>query len=137
MFIDHIAIYTNKLEELKEFYIKYFGGVSNSLYFNEKRQFQSYFISFKNGARIELMSMPGIPDNANDIINSPHIGLIHFALAVETKEDVDNKALQLVKDGFIILDGPRMTGDGYYEFVTLDPDRNRIEITTKIKDFRH
>jgi lactoylglutathione lyase len=130
MIIDHIAIYTNKLEELKEFYIKYFDGVSNSLYFNEKKQFRSYFITFKNGTRIELMSMPGIPANANDTIHTQHTGLIHLAFGVDKKEDVDAKAFQLANDGFMILDGPRKTGDGYYEFVTLDPDGNRIEVTT-------
>ena len=34
------------------------------------------------------------------------------------------------ENGFRILEGPRRTGDGYYEFVTLDPDLNRIEVTT-------
>jgi lactoylglutathione lyase len=36
---------------------------------------------------------------------------------------------RLKEDGFASLDGPRRTGDGYYESVTLDPDGNRVEIT--------
>ena len=131
MIIDHIAIYTDHLEELKNYYIKYFGAIQNNMYLNEKKQFRSYFLSFKSGTRLEIMSMPGIPDNVNDTKNSQHKGIIHFALGVETMQEVDYKARQLEQDGFKILDGPRKTGDGYYEFVTLDPDGNRIEITTK------
>jgi lactoylglutathione lyase len=32
-------------------------------------------------------------------------------------------------EGVAVLDGPRRTGDGYYESVVLDPEGNRIEIT--------
>jgi lactoylglutathione lyase len=130
MIIDHIAIYTNQLEVLKNYYIKYFEGVSNNIYINEKKQFRSYFLSFKSGARLEIMSLPGIPDNANDTIDKQYKGIIHLAFGAETMNEVDEKANQLRNDGFKILDGPRKTGDGYYEFVTLDPDLNRIEVTT-------
>jgi lactoylglutathione lyase len=134
MYIDHIAIYTNQLEVLRNYYIKYFGATSNKMYFNEKKQFRSYFLSFESGARIEIMSMSGIPDNKNDTENAQHKGIIHFAFAVETVQDVDNMAKKFMTDAYKIIDGPRKTGDGYYEFVTLDPDMNRIEITSKFID---
>ena len=54
-----------------------------------------------------------------------------MAFGVNTKLEVDEKAKQLQSDGFKILRGPRKTGDGYYEFETLDPDDNRLEVTTK------
>jgi lactoylglutathione lyase len=63
MTLEHVAIWTDKLEELRDYYVKYFGGLSNEKYFNEVKQFQSYFISFKQGARLEIMSMPNIPGN--------------------------------------------------------------------------
>jgi lactoylglutathione lyase len=32
------------------------------------------------------------------------------------------------RDDYQVLDGPRRTGDGYYESVVVDPDGNRIEM---------
>ncbi len=75
------------------------------------------------------MSMPSIPGNKNDTIEKQHLGIIHLAFGVDTTEEVEQKAKQLQSDGFPILSGPRKTGDGYYEFETLDPDNNRIEVT--------
>ncbi len=129
MILEHVAIWTDKLEELKDYYIKYFGGSSNEKYTNGEKQFHSYFLSFKSGARLEIMSMPGIPDNKNDRVITQHKGIIHLAFGVDTINEVDEKARQLQTDGFQILSGPRKTGDGYYEFETLDPDNNRLEVT--------
>ena len=136
MTIDHIAIFTDHLETLKNYYIKYFDATANDIYHNDKKQFKSYFLSFYCGARIEIMSMPDIPDNINDTVFKQHKGYIHLAFNVKTMSDVDIKAAQLSEDGYKILDGPRKTGDGYYEFVTLDPDKNRIEVTTEFIDLQ-
>jgi len=130
MKIEHIAIWTHNLEGLKDYYCQYFGGNSNSKYVNEKKQFQSYFISFETGARLELMSRADIldqPKNSNDPMQT---GYTHFAFGVETMAEVDSKARELAEQGFPILSGPRVTGDGYYEFETLDPDGNRLEVAT-------
>ena len=131
MTLEHVAIWTDNLEELKDYYIKYFGATPNEKYTNEQSQFQSYFLTFESGARLEIMSKPGIPDNRNDRVTAQHKGIIHLAFGVNTKQEVDEKAKQLQSDGFKILRGPRKTGDGYYEFETLDPDDNRLEVTTK------
>lgn len=77
------------------------------------------------------MMMEGIPENRNDTAGAQHLGLIHLAFGVNSMEEVDRKAVQLAADGFPILRGPRITGDGYYEFETLDPDSNRIEGTMR------
>ncbi|MBX2970487.1 MAG: VOC family protein [Cyclobacteriaceae bacterium] len=130
MTLEHVAIWTNKLEQLKEFYVTYFDGLSNEKYINPQKQFSSYFIRFKSGARLELMSRPDIPVNVNDSIDKQYLGIIHLAFGVDTMEEVDRKAEELKKAGVKILSGPRKTGDGYYEFETLDPDNNRIEVTT-------
>jgi lactoylglutathione lyase len=129
MTLEHVAIWTDDLELLKDFYVKYFNGIANSKYTNESKRFQSYFLSFKSGARLELMSMPSIPDNTNDRVTKQHKGIIHLAFGVNTISEVDQKAIELKADGFPILSGPRKTGDGYYEFETLDPDNNRLEVT--------
>jgi len=131
MTLEHVAIWTNQLEMLKTFYQTYFDGVPNSKYTNDSTGFQSYFLTFKSGARLELMYRPNLPVNQNDTIDRQHLGLIHLAFGVDTMEEVDQKAAELKAAGFSILRGPRQTGDGYYEFETLDPDNNRLEITTR------
>ncbi|SFC23150.1 lactoylglutathione lyase [Flagellimonas taeanensis] len=130
MKLEHVAIWTTDLERLKAYYTTYFLGVPNQKYTNPNTLFQSYFLTFGSGARLELMSKPEIPVNNNDTIDRQHLGIIHLAFGVPTKADVDQMALKLQTAGFKILRGPRITGDGYYEFETLDPDNNRIEVTT-------
>lgn len=62
MKIEHVAIWVNDLEGMCDFYKQYFGGEENSLYHNPKKQFESYFITFEGGARLELMRQVGIDD---------------------------------------------------------------------------
>ena len=131
MTIDHVAIWTDNLVRLKEYYEKFFDGKASDKYTNNLTGFSSYFISFQSGARLEIMTMPGIPDNSNDTVNARHKGIIHIAIGVETQQEVDEKAVQLQAAGYTILKGPRKTGDGYYEFETLDPDNNRIEVSKR------
>jgi lactoylglutathione lyase len=131
MIIEHVAIWTDNLEKLKDYYVRYFSATANDKYTNEQNQFHSYFLTFESGARLEIMTKPGIPENKNDRVTAQHKGIIHLAFGVITREEVDEKANQLLSGGFKILRGPRKTGDGYYEFETLDPDDNRLEVTTK------
>src|SRR5215218_6439639 len=128
MILEHVAIWTNNLEELKEYYTRYFNARANDKYINPQKKFESYFLSFQSGVRLELMRMPTIPANLNDTVQKQHRGIIHLAFGVASMEEVDAKAKQLENDGFEILSGPRRTGDGYYEFETLDPDNNRVEV---------
>jgi lactoylglutathione lyase len=131
MIIEHIGIWTDDLERLKDYYTKYFDGIPNDKYYNPQTRFESYYLRFGSGSQLEIMTRPGIPDNANDTINLQHKGLIHLAFGFDTMEEVDQKCAQLKEAGFEILRGPRSAGDGSYEFETLDPDNNRIEVTTK------
>lgn len=64
MKIHHIAIWTFRLEEMKEFYTRYFNGSSNEKYINPKKGFESYFLHFDEGTDLELMSR-------TDIQNTP------------------------------------------------------------------
>jgi lactoylglutathione lyase len=116
------------LDALRAFYTKYFQATSNDLYVNPRKGFRSYFLSFAGGARLELMQMDSVPVSLNDPI-AQATGIIHIAFSVGSRSDVDRLAERLRRDGFRILDGPRQTGDGYYECAFLDPDGNRIEIT--------
>lgn len=128
MKIEHIAIWVHNLEEMRVFYEKYFKAKSNTMYHNKQKDFRSYFLSFDNGCRLELMHMKGIPKTKNNVYNQ-FTGLIHFAISVGSKTLVSDLTEQLRDDGFEIIGEPRTTGDGYYESVVLDPEGNRIEIT--------
>jgi len=126
--IEHLALWTNQLEEMKDFYCKYFGGKSNDKYSNHKKEFESYFITFDEGARIELMYTTGIVEQETyEMIAS--LGLTHFALSVGDEFEVRRLTERLREDGFTISSDVRMTGDGYIESVILDPDGNCVEIT--------
>lgn len=125
MKIEHLAIWTNDLDRLKSFYERYFGAVAGTRYHNPVKDFQSYFLSFDEGARLELMNKPGLPSG----LVHEHTGIAHFAISVGTRERVLNLTERLRQDGFSIIGEPRTTGDGYFESVVLDPDGNQIEIT--------
>lgn len=128
MKIEHIAIWTKDLKRIKEFYEKYFDGSSNELYTNQEKKFKSYFLSFDSGARLEIMQRPDI-QSAQKSSDKEYFGYAHIAISVGSEGKVDELTEILRNDGFPVLDGPRRTGDGYYESVVSDPDGNRIEIT--------
>ncbi|BBM67287.1 VOC family protein [Vibrio alfacsensis] len=128
MKIEHIAIWTERLEELKAFYVNYFNAVSNDKYHNPTKQFSSYFLSFESGCRLELMSMDSV--KACEKSHAMQVtGLAHFAFSLGSEQAVDQLTKTLIEDGYQWVDGPRKTGDGYYESCILDPDGNRIELT--------
>jgi lactoylglutathione lyase len=126
--IEHLAMWVKDLEKQKAFYAKYFNVTAGEKYVNPRKQFESYFLSFGEGCRMEIMQRPDILEKGKDNL-SQYFGLAHFAISLGTKEKVDSLTQQFQKDGFTIVDGPRTTGDGYYESVILDPEGNRIEIT--------
>lgn len=128
MKIEHIALWTKQIEKMKEFYEEFFQGKANIKYKNRLKGFESYFISFESGARLEIMQMEKIPDNKNNIENQ-YIGLIHVAFSVGSKEKVDILTKKMKEKNYKIISEARKTGDGYYESCVLDPDGNRVEIT--------
>lgn len=126
MKIEHIALWTKDIECLKNFYTHYFQGSSKEKYTNDKKQFSSYFICFKSGARLEIMQHPLVKKEQQG--NYP-AGYAHIAFSVGSKEKVLELTARLQNDGYIIDSGPRMTGDNYFESCVLDPDGNKVEIT--------
>jgi lactoylglutathione lyase len=126
MRIEHVAIWTRDLERLKSFYETYFEVTAGAKYASTKRPFESCFLSFASGARLELMRLPDLADADR---SRGTIGLAHLALSTGSRETVNALSRRLRADGYTIVDGPRITGDGYYESVVLDPDGNRIELT--------
>jgi lactoylglutathione lyase len=126
MKIEHVAMYVNDLEAAKEFFVIYLGGKSNNGYHNKKTDFRSYFISFDDGARLEIMNKPDMSDQKKDINRT---GFIHVAFSVGSPEKVDELTTTLKNDGFEVISGPRTTGDGYYESCIVAVEDNQIEIT--------
>ena len=127
MRIEHVAVWTHDLEGLRAFYERWFGGKAGERYERPETGYASYFLEFEDGARLELMSRPDIPVSKD----SPHDqfrGLIHLAFEVASEERVDALTAELASAGVEVIDGPRRTGDGYYETSVLDPDGNRIEL---------
>ena len=126
MEIEHIAMYVNDLDAAKDFFVTFLGGVSNSGYYNEKTGFKSYFISFEDGARLEIM-------NKSNMIDDPKVlnrtGYAHIAFSVGSKEKVNEVTEKAREAGFEVISGPRTTGDGYYESCIVAIENNQIEIT--------
>ncbi|HEU5053164.1 MAG TPA: VOC family protein [Hanamia sp.] len=128
MKIEHIAIWVDDLEKMRDFYSTYFGFNSSEKYTNEKKGFTSYFMSFGEGKpRLELMNRKDIHDEPGK--RGYAKGMAHFAISVDSKEAVNQLAERLRNDHFTIESEPRTTGDGYYESVVSDPEGNLVEIT--------
>ena len=145
MKISHIALYTKDIEKIREFYKKYFNAIENEKYHNVKTGLETYFLSFEGSdTKLEIMTRPEIKENP-EIMTKPEniakseiqanscsnicLGYIHFAISLGTKAKVDELTAKIKNDGYTVLSGPRITGDGYYESCILDPENNQIEIT--------
>ena len=126
MRIDHIALYVNDLEGAKSFFETYFQAVANDGYHNQNTDFRSYFLSFSDGSRLEIMAKPDLTDSGN---LPDRFGYAHIAVSVGSREAVDALTARLKDGGYPTLSGPRVTGDGYYESCILGFEGNLIEIT--------
>lgn len=126
MKIEHIAMYVNDLEAAKMFFEKYFGAKANDGYHNAKTNFRSYFLTFEDGARLEIMNKPLLADSEKGLQRT---GYSHIAFSVGSKEKVDQLTGRLKKDGYRVESEPRTTGDGYYESCVIGIEGNQIEIT--------
>lgn len=126
MVIEHIAMYVNNLEKAKDFFVNYLGATSNEGYHNIKTDFRSYFLSFDDGARLEIMNKPIMEDNEKTLNRT---GFIHIAFSVGSKEMVNTLTEKLKIDGYEVVSGPRTTGDGYYESCIVGIEGNQIELT--------
>ena len=125
MILEHVALYVEDLEAMKAFYVRNFGATANNKYHNPRTGLQTYFLNFDGGARIEIMQRPGTTPKAS----GEHVlGYTHISFKLGSVEKVDELTKQLQENGSPLLNGPRMTGDGYYESVLSDPEGNLIEL---------
>ncbi|HEM3429327.1 TPA: VOC family protein [Streptococcus suis] len=126
MRIEHVAIYTQDLEGMRNFFETYFNATSNQLYQNLKTSFKSYFLTFEDGARLEIMTRDDVVDKPSQL---NHLGLIHLAFSLGSEEVVNELTERLVAADYPLLSGPRVTGDGYYESCVLGFEGVQIELT--------
>ncbi|MFT5737490.1 MAG: lactoylglutathione lyase [Maribacter sp.] len=127
MKIEHLAIWVSDLELMRGFYADYFDATSVQKYDNDSKKFSSYFLSFDDGPRLELMQKPEI--HAIENRSKEYLGISHFAVSVASKENVNTLTEKLRNNRFMVVGNARIPGDGYYESVAIDPEENRIEIT--------
>ena len=126
MKIEHVAMYVNDLEAARDFFVTHLGGKSNDGYHNPRTGFSSYFITFDDGARLELMNKPVMDDMEKPLNRT---GYAHIAFSVGSKEKVDELTGKLGAAGYEVVSGPRTTGDGYYESCIVAIEGNQVEIT--------
>ena len=126
MRIEHIAMYVNDLDAVRDFFIRYFSAKSNEGYHNKTTNFRSYFLSFDDGSRLEIMNKPIMEDPEKGLVRT---GYVHIAFSLGSKTAVDTLSDVLKRDGYDVISGPRTTGDGYYESCIIGIEGNQIEIT--------
>lgn len=126
MKIEHVALYVTDLEKMRSFYETYFSATSNDKYHNPTTGLETYFLSFDEGSRLEIMTRPDMILQDKPMFRT---GFTHLAFSLGSKELVDQLTIQLKNDGYTVISGPRTTGDGYYESCVLDPEDNQIELT--------
>ena len=148
MKIEHIALYVNDLEKTRSFFMKYLGAKSNEGYHNLKTNFRSYFLSFDDGARLEIMNKPEMPDLPKELART---GYAHIAFSVGSKEKVSDNGHE--KYSYPSLDTPfeESMGIGYSKIdreipielnkeipicVKIGTSSNRMEVLDITEDFR-
>ena len=124
MQIEHVGLWVHDLEAMKAFYQMMFKAKGGERYENHAKGFQSYFLTFESGARLEIMHQ------VDQLVDRAVQGqYAHLAMSVDSREMVDQLVVQFKAQGLPLLNGPRVTGDGYYEAVVEDPEHNLIELT--------
>lgn len=125
--IEHVGLWVDDIDAICDFYAKYFDASIGDQYINPSKGFTSRFLSFASGARIEVMRTTTLSPIRLDK-GVQRMGITHLAIRLGSRQAVDEMVRAMGASGVAILDGPRQTGDGYYEAVVLDPEGNRIEL---------
>jgi lactoylglutathione lyase len=125
--LEHVALWARDIDRVAAFYARYFGAQVGERYENPRKGFQSRFLSFASGARLEVMARTDVGTRGA----GESLGFAHVAISIGDEAAVDALAARFEAEGVSLLDGPRRTGDGYYECVVLDPEGNRVEVAAE------
>jgi lactoylglutathione lyase len=123
--IEHVALWARDIDAVAAFYARWFGARVGERYENPRKGFASRFLEFGDGARLEVMARSDVGARGA----GEQLGFAHVAITVGDEAAVDALAERLRAAGIDLVDGPRRTGDGYYECVVRDPEGNRVEVT--------
>ena len=126
--VEHVALLTEDIDRLARFYAQYLGATAGPKYANPAKGFESCFLTFQDGPRLELMKTSVLRPVKYES-GTHRMGLTHLAFSLGSESRVDELTATLSEAGFAVKEGPRRTGDGYYESVVLDPDGHRLELT--------
>ena len=126
--LEHVALWVADLDAMSTFYRDTFEATVGPLYENKNKGFASRFLTLGSGARLELMTTVTLQPVRHEP-GAQRMGLTHLAVSLGSEAAVDELTARLRAKGAPVLDGPRRTGDGYYESVVLDPEGNRLELT--------
>ncbi len=96
--IDYVAAYVEDLEKAKEFFIRYFDAIPNTMYHNPTTGSKTYFLSFDIGAKLEIMTRPGVISTATE---GYRVGYVHLAFSLGSREEVDKVTYRLENDVYI------------------------------------
>ena len=131
MKIEHIAMYVRDIENVKYFFQTFFMAQANAGYQNPQTGLKTYFLTFDDHTRLEIMTRPEMDDMEKTVFRT---GYIHIAFALENADAVEQLTEKLDAAGYTILSAPRVTGDGYYESCILGPENNVIELVAASKE---
>ncbi len=127
MKVKSVAFWCKDIDVTRDFYISYFNATSTARTINPNTGFQSYYLIFDNDVRVELMSKSTVMPRLGRLTDD-HFGIAHLSFWIDGQQALDSLTEQLRGDGYYILSHPRLSSDGYYESVIIDPDGNHIKI---------
>ena len=123
--IEHIALATNQLESLCDFYRR-LGGVSLPISPELDDGLRGCVLDFC-GVRLGVFELrSGHPEAGEG--QSPR--LLHLGFALGSADAVDELSRVLAAAGHRVLEPPHRAGElGRYESIAIDPDGNRLKLS--------
>jgi lactoylglutathione lyase len=123
--IEHIALATNDVERLCDFY-RQLGAMASPVATDPGTGLRSCVLDFC-GVRLELLELPRSREGADPSVLAP--GLVHLGFALGSADAVDELSSVIAMAGHRVLERPHRAGElGAYESVVLDPDGNRVKL---------
>ena len=124
--VEHIALATNDVERLCDFY-RQLGAMASPVATDPGTGLRSCVLDFC-GVRLELFERPGGRKPTAGTERLPRLSHVGFALG--SADAVDELSRVIDAAGYRVLEPPHRTGElGRYESVVLDPDGNRLKLT--------
>jgi lactoylglutathione lyase len=127
--VEHIALATNDVERLCDFY-RQLGAMASPVATDPGTGLRSCVLDFCGVGLelLELLEWPGSREGADPSALAP--GLVHLGFALGSADAVDELTRVIATAGHRVLERPHRAGErGRYESVVLDPDGNRVKLS--------